>query len=318
MIEALQRLQQHLNDNYIRGRSYEILSFMAAECLARPHATEKLRFEAKALLTGCGTASEQVMDPKDWVPAIETMRRALRLAQAALPEPRLQLGYQAGGGRGNVSLYWLELVPDTETEEPESEIEPSATVRYRRTAKGDIRPSLPAALFMRDGELRNRSVRGITFLSSILLGSALWAAFFGVMLLSLGLREGPITMGSLITLCLSLAGFVFIWREVYSPWFRVIDDCVVKAPIWVTAFHELSCELEMYRHEKYRWTRLVRFSADCPICGSNIELRGGKPDQKYPLVGRCVESPHAHIYSFDRMTLRGTYLGPSLAPLSAQ
>ena len=86
MIEALQRLQQHLNDNHTRGRSYEILSFMATECLARPHATEKLRFEAKAFLTGCGTASEQIMDAKNWVPAIETLRRALHLAQEALPD----------------------------------------------------------------------------------------------------------------------------------------------------------------------------------------------------------------------------------------
>lgn len=319
MIEALQRLQQHLKESPARGRSYEILSFMVDEGLARPDSTEKLRFEAKALLTGGGTASEQDMEPKDWVPAIAILRRALRLSQPSSLEPRLQLGYQPGGGRGNVSLYWLELALEhAAAESPEIENLPSTTVLYRRSGKGAIQPSLAAWPFLRHGEMRNLSFRGISFLSSILLGSALWVALLGIMLLSLGLREGPITMGSLVTLCLSLAGFVFIWQEGYSPWFRVIDDCVVKAPLWVSSFKEASCELEMFRHESHRWTRLVRFSADCPVCGSNIELRPGNPDQQPPLVGRCVESPHAHVYSFDRMTLRGTYLGPPMPSFSVQ
>lgn len=46
------------------------------------------------LLTGCGTASEEDMEPKDWVPAIAILRRALRLAQPSSLEPRLQLGYR--------------------------------------------------------------------------------------------------------------------------------------------------------------------------------------------------------------------------------
>lgn len=317
MNEALQRLQLNLEENPSRGRSYEILSFMADAGLARPDCSEKLRFEAKALLTGCGTIAEQEMDPKDWVPSIKILRRALRLAQPASSEQRLEMGYQPGGGRGNVSLYWLELGSD-DTPAQSHETEPSSTMVYRRSGKGAINPSLAARLFLRNGEMRNLSGRGISFLSSILLGSACWIGMLGVMLLSLSLREGPITMGSLITLCLTLTGFVFIWKEIYSPWFRVIDDCVVKAPEWVTAFKEVSCELEMFRHENYRWTRLVRFSADCPVCGSNIELRPGKPDQKLPLVGRCIESPYTHVYSFDRITLRGAYIGPPMPSLKDQ
>lgn len=239
---------------------------MADEGLARPDATEKLRFEASALLTGCGTASEQDMEPKAWVPAIATLRRALHLAQPGTQVPRLQLGYQPGGGRGNVSLYWLELASeDSSVKDYESESEPSTTVLYRRSGNGAIRPSLAARLFLRNGEMRNLSVRGISFLSSILLGSALWLVLLSIMLLSLSQRGGPLTMGSLITLALTVLGFVFIWREVYAPWFRVIDDCVVKAPHWVSTVKEASCELEMFRHESYRWTRLVRFSADCPF-----------------------------------------------------
>jgi uncharacterized membrane protein YqaE (UPF0057 family) len=308
MIEALQRLKSHLVESPARGRAYEILLFMVDSCLERPDSDEKLTFEADMLLKSCGTAAEREMDPKDWIPNIKVLRRALTLAQPET-EPRLQMGYTAGGGRGVVSLYWLELPsPNVTAQEPETA--PFSTVIYRRSAKGSIKPSLAAQLFLRDGEMRNLSARGITFLSSILLGSAFWVATLGIMLLSLSLREGPVTMGSLISLLLTLLGFVFGWYQIYAPWFRVINDCVVKAPLWITSFGADGCELEMFRHDKYRWTRLVRFSTDCPICGSNVELQPGKPDQNYPLVGRCVESPHAHVYSFDRMTLRGIYLGP--------
>src|SRR5690606_9386915 len=156
-------------------------------------------------------------------------------------------------------------------------------------------------------------VYGALTLSIVLLASAIWVAMLALMLLALGVTPGPITTGNLIILILTVLGFVFIWREFWHPWFRVVNDCVVKAPLWLTAISEKnSCELEMFRQGKYRWTRLVRFSADCPICGSNIELRPGKPDQNLPLVGRCIESPYAHVYSFDRMTLQGTYLGPSM------
>jgi len=109
MIEALQRLKANLTDNPSRGRSYDILLFMVNACLKRPDHEEKLTFEAKTLLAGCGTAAEQEADPKKWVPHPDTLQRALGLSQPDEAEPRLQLGYRAGGGRGVVSLYWLEL-----------------------------------------------------------------------------------------------------------------------------------------------------------------------------------------------------------------
>lgn len=310
MHEALQQLKAHLAANPTRGRAYDILAFMADTCLERPNHEGKLTFEAETLLTGCGGSAEREKEPKDWIPNIRALRRALNLSQPK-SGPRLRMGYQPGGGRGNVSLYWLELEPEGDNQS--AEVEPSTTVTYRRSANGSVRPSIVARLFLRQGEMRNLSVRGISFLSIVLLASAIWVAMLALMLLALGVTPGPITTGNLIILILTVLGFVFIWREFWHPWFQVVNDCVVKAPLWLTAISEKnSCELEMFRQGKYRWTRLVCFSADCPICGSNIELRPGKPDQNLPLVGRCIESPYAHVYSFDRMTLQGIYLGPSM------
>ena|SRR5690606_10669922 len=163
MHEALQQLKAHLAANPTRGRAYDILAFMADTCLERPNHEGKLTFEAETLLTGCGGSAEREKEPKDWIPNIRALRRALNLSQPK-SGPRLRMGYQPGGGRGNVSLYWLELEPEGDNQS--AEVEPSTTVTYRRSANGSVRPSIVARLFLRQGEMRNLSVRGISFLSS--------------------------------------------------------------------------------------------------------------------------------------------------------
>ncbi len=306
MIEELRQLKAHLEANPTRGRAYDILMFMVVSYLARPDHEGKLTFEASALLESCGTAAERTSAPKDWVPNIKVLRKALALSQ-----PRLKMGYMPGGGRGVVSLYWLELASEAESGlsvEPDGQ----ATVTYRRSAPGTIKPSLAARVFLREGVMRNWSFRGIAFLSTILLSSFLWVSMLALVLVSLSVGAAPVTMREIIMLAVSVLGFLFVWNQFYDPWFRVVDECVVKAPLWLTSFGDDGCELEMFRNEKRRWTRLVQFSADCPTCGSTIRLQRGKPEHSYPLVGRCLESPHAHVYSFDRMTLRGAYIGPSL------
>lgn len=102
----------------------------------------------------------------------------------------------------------------------------------------------------------------------------------------------------------------FIWANFYAPWWRLVDDRVIKAPSALLSILEDSAELEMHRDsEGQQWTRFVRFSADCPICSGRVLLMPGKPDQALPIVGRCIESPYSHVYSFDRVRLSGTYLG---------
>lgn len=59
-----------------------------------------------------------------------------------------------------------------------------------------------------------------------------------------------------------------------------------------------------YRPEAAPYRELVRWKADCPICGSPLELKTDSPVMK-GLVGCCVESPDEHSFSFDRVTLEG-------------
>ena len=71
-----------------------------------------------------------------------------------------------------------------------------------------------------------------------------------------------------------------------------------------------NADMEMYNGDsKFRITRITAFQSVCPICSAQIQIDYGKPDLKELLVGRCRESPLAHVYSFDMNTLKGFFLG---------
>lgn len=145
-------------------------------------------------------------------------------------------------------------------------------------------------------------------------GNMLCASVPLIFLLSMVYGSAAIELKQLLTLAFISGVFWIVWKQVDEPFIRLLDDRVVKAPAWVVGITEDPCELEMHRQDNAQWTRLVRFSAECPLCGGNVELRPGKPEHCFPLVGRCGNSPHAHVYSFDRMLLKGSYIGPPLAP----
>lgn len=314
---ALNRLKQELIDRPFTGRTYELLQFMVDQSLARIDDTspQPVTFEALTLQSACASPAEREMAPKDWMPKRPVLEATLVRVQRALPLPHLQFGYAKGGGRGNPSLFWLELTQESPDQNDAVSVHGQAlSIDYKRSGLAAVKPSLLIRWLMRDGQIRNRSSRGLTLLIGVLIGTLLWGLGLVSVLLALGLTHQPLTSSSLVILLVSLAGFWVGWKQLYEPWYRLLDERVVKAPNWVPAVLEDPCELEIFRHDKQRWIRLVRYTADCPLCGGEVELMPGKPDQRLPLVGRCIESPHIHVFSFDRTSLQGSYLGPILPP----
>lgn len=100
------------------------------------------------------------------------------------------------------------------------------------------------------------------------------------------------------------------WRYFLMPLQSLPQHRVIKAPMFFANINDDNADIEMYRNkDKLNIARITEFTAVCPICSGVIELANGKPDQNPPLVGRCKEAPHAHVYSFDRMTMKGYLLG---------
>ena len=137
---------------------------------------------------------------------------------------------------------------------------------------------------------------------------------FGLVLISLIIillpQQKNMTLYSAFVVMLYPVVIYSFFKNTLLPLQKLTIDRVIKAPQFVfLSLNEDEADMEMYREGGSAITRITRFKSTCPICTAPILLEAGKPDQKAPLVGRCREAPHAHVYSFDRVTLKGFFLG---------
>ena len=94
---------------------------------------------------------------------------------------------------------------------------------------------------------------------------------------------------------------------------RLYDRFIMASPLFYP-FSEKECQVELVwdpavaaqpgRSRGYN-LRLVRYVADCPLCGGNVSLRDGGLGQFNRLVGCCDEEPGEHVFSFDRKLRAG-------------
>lgn len=220
---------------------------------------------------------------------------------------------EAKGGAGNQRIYWLATKP-VETSDVGSQAgQARRQIIYTRTENGEVQPALLLRLIFRHGVLENRSWRGLMLLITVLVGMALLLLWVIASLWSLSAIDQALTLRQVVIGAVVSALAWITWQSVHQPWVELVENRVVKAQSPLLSLKEDPAELEMFRDDAKRpWTRFVRFSSDCPLCGGRILLAKGKPDHQMPLVGRCGESPHAHVFSFDRARMSGGYIGPPL------
>lgn len=322
MLEAMRCLQAELEKQPADTKAHRVLQFMVQAKLAeleRGRCAPQVFGRSALLLNVEGERKGQTMNPTTWLPPgllerfLESRQSALveRLKGAGLEQKPVICTNEGKGGKGIERAYWLDVAPLMETDVSLLPGAPVQSVEYRRSEPGEVKPSLLIRLIFRNGELKNRSWRGAALLSTILMGLLLFGCWLLLGMWSMSSIDQALTLRQLggtafLGICTWIA-----WANFYAPWIHLVDDRVIKAPAALLSFLEDSAEIEMHRDtEKQQWMRFVRFSGDCPLCSGRVLLMPGKPDHKYPLVGRCSESPYAHVYSFDRVSLSGVYLGP--------
>ena len=211
-------------------------------------------------------------------------------------------------GRSNEKEYWLEII---EFKAKEEQIDISQ-ISYERKESNKIKPSIFTRLIFTNHELKMRSFKGIAvmlfFMSGVIVEFFLLVFAFLVFLLIRDLKT--LKLWELFVYCSFIPMVYMSWIGLFRPLHNLLTHRVIKAPeIFINANVD-NADIEIYKGEDgYKVARVTEFIATCPICFAKIELADGKPDQKAPLVGRCREAPHAHVYSFDRVTLKGFFLG---------
>ena len=245
----------------------------------------------------------------------------------------LQLGYKpiivattSDGGSKNKALLWMDIqainsanveqehideVSLLETDE-DSDDEDLSSVTYERKPESEIKPSLFTKLFFKKGKLKLRSFSGVLLMLLLMLSfvADILIAIFSILVILLLSDLPSFRLWQVMVLLLLIPVAYLNWRYFFMPLYVLPDHRVIKAPMFFANINVDNADIEMYRNkDKLNIARITEFSATCPICSGVIQLANGKPDQKQPLVGRCKESPHAHVYSFDRMMMKGYFLG---------
>tara|TARA_R110000868_G_scaffold142002_1_gene358975 strand:- start:1184 stop:2191 length:1008 start_codon:yes stop_codon:yes gene_type:complete len=321
--DVYQLLAEELRKKPTSSKGHAVLLLMAEDKIKALDSgrDEALAYERATLMAHFVDAkSRTTQSPARWLPA-NTLEKYLedrmdelssRLRAAGLTSRPVIRTDNALGGAGKQRTYWLDVEPLPAEELEDSETPELGTqIRYQRSPAGEVKPSWLFRQIFNQGELKNRSHRGYWLLACITLTMAVLAFWVLLGLFGASRSSSGITLGQLLNITLVAGGAWMIWTQLCQPWIQLVDHRVVKAPLLTIHWTEQSAELEMHRdNEGNQWTRFVRFTADCPICSGRVMLMSGKPEHRLPLVGRCVESPYSHVFSFDRALLDGGYIGP--------
>jgi len=113
------------------------------------------------------------------------------------------------------------------------------------------------------------------------------------------------TIFSLIMVCVVMV-LIHLWIR---RWYGTLSDdrIVLINGSNVTGNFE-GATLEFDHRSAKPAVQLHRYVSDCPICNGKVRLSDGGRSYPARLVGRCVDSPQEHVYTFDRVTLEGSPL----------
>lgn len=186
-------------------------------------------------------------------------------------------------------------------------------IEYERADPKDVKSSYFSKIFFKDNELKVKTVKGIGFMLFLMLSflfNILFAIAFIWLFIAVISSDSVNLSFANVLLMIGFMAYVYLsYRFVYKPLHSLPHNRIVKAPDFLTNTNQFNAELELFRPTDFNVARITEYTSTCAICSSKIELDYGKPDQKYYMVGRCRGDPHAHVYSFDRMTLKGYFLG---------
>lgn len=223
----------------------------------------------------------------------------------------LRMEKRAMAGRYRTKWYLGVYEIDTAVEMPTDDLKNvipqnggDISISYTVTAPGDIQLSWIGQMLLGNGAFKTRSWRGgIWAIAMIFDALAVLACVFFIFQMHTITR--PIQTGDVVGIV--LFGFTawLIWRIQLRPLVWLLEDRISLATDTLVKMKEDSAHLDMAKDGEHRYIRLVRYSAVCPICAGNVELRYGRGANYRRLFGCCTEVPTEHVFTFDRVTKIG-------------
>lgn len=226
------------------------------------------------------------------------------------------LNLEKRGSRGHHKTVWYlqpyDLSGTQESEVAESPISgedfshkpETLNITYAVTRPGEIELSWYGRLILGNGVFRTRSWRGGLWAAGM-ISSAIVMLTCGLFIFQMHTITRPIQTGDLVAILLFTLLAWVIWRIQLRPLVWLLEDRIALASDSLVKLKEDTAHLDMAKDGDHRYIRLVRYTAVCPICAGNIELRYGHGANYRRIFGCCTEVPTEHVFTFDRITKQG-------------
>ena len=142
------------------------------------------------------------------------------------------------GGKGNERIYWLEIEKITAKVDEDNQSPEDNIVHYERNNPADIQLSWFYKFIFNNGELKNKSLRGLVMIT-VLFGSVIgWAIYVFIFSLVLVSDEQSFTSLDLFWIsCLIFFSFI-MFKYWAIPLWNLPEHRVIKAPMSFISFAE--------------------------------------------------------------------------------
>jgi len=227
--------------------------------------------------------------------------------------PRLEL--QEGGGTGNRNRYGFRFDvaegysgPHVQESLPRLDLLTIPQISYRQqdiSGNRLVRWMSDRGFYL--GGWGGRIYLGVSLVLIVLVALWIWLSLLAINAASTAAVVLKVITTS--TMILWLAYLLLRWQ------IRLINDRITRAPGFLQPWsNEGDYLLELRKAEgaKRNTMYLVRYVANCPICGNHglemIRVESGRLEFFGRLVGRCNRAPNAHVFSFDHVSRAGRFL----------
>lgn len=299
------------------SRPFEVLQFLAQETLRHLDEGKAPKFNNFAIQSAI--VGQTGTDPSAWLsPIWNKLNTDIRqereeglqkfAADQGLEDYPWITKLESSGGAGNQALYSLVAmpIPRLGVKQVPTISLPKPDIRY--IPAENLKPSWWARRLFDQNHVASGWRKWLFVWPPLLWFMGI--SMLGVILFyALGRGTAPLTSRDLIDIIL-LALIAWYAIRLFKRFEHLCDDRLAVASDQMVGFREFGVCIEFFKPENAdidapRSFRMIKYAAQCPICGNQVLLDAGEPDFPRRIVGRCQESPREHVFSFDRVTRNG-------------
>lgn len=316
--DLLQCLLSWLSANRSDSNAFRVVNALASEALKKAGSADpsQREFDAEQLAAAAGEEKNSFDACKKWVERADVelfMSHRATLIETYFrqhgKDHALRISKRSTSGKHR-AVWFLDPYP-LPVEEAPGNYRPkfdanvpgsSAALRYDVTAPGAVQVACYAKLFVGAGTFVTRSWRGWLWLGLLAIPAAFLLASY-ISAIGYTRLDRPLTTAHLSNLVFGASVVWAVWRITIRPFVWLLSDRIVLASDLWLAWSESDAQWELALDDQSRRTlRLVRYSATCPVCAGRVLLRYGYGPDHRRLFGCCTESPHEHVFTFDRVS----------------